>query len=58
MMGANQRRLRQLFEAALNLGMRRSDAEFYARQALARELEDGEWRIVPRSTEALANDYP
>lgn len=57
-MTGSQRRLIQLYEAALNLGMGDSDAKFYAQQALERETANGEWRVVPRSAEALANDCP
>lgn len=41
-MNGQDRRLRQLFEAALNLGMSRKDAEFYAKQALAKETQANE----------------
>lgn len=57
-MTGDERRFRQLVDAALNLGMRLADAEFYARDALAREKMSGEWRIAPRSAEALANEGP
>lgn len=55
---ADQRRLEQLYAAAINLGMSKADAEFYARDALAREKQRGEWRCVPQSAEGLANDHP
>jgi len=54
----NKRRFQQLYSAALNLGMSKSAAQFYATQALVKELEQGEWRITPQSTEALANSGP
>lgn len=57
-MTANQRRFQQLLDAALNLGMKCSDAKFYAQQALAREASVGEYRTVPQSAEALANGCP
>jgi len=53
----NSRRLRQLTEAALNLGMSQSDARHYAAKALEREMETGDWRITPRSAEAM-HDNP
>ncbi len=55
---ADQCRLEQLYDAALDLGMSKTDAEFYARDALAREKRYGEWRRVPQSAEGLANDCP
>lgn len=45
------RRFRQLYEAALNLGMSESDANHYANDALKRELEHGDWQVVPQSAE-------
>jgi hypothetical protein len=54
----NKRRYAQLYDAALNLGMSKQDAQFYATQALAKELAHGDWKVVPISTEALANDAP
>ena len=57
-MTADQYRFKQLYNAALNLGMKAEHAEFYARDALAKEKEHGEWNVVPRSAEALANDCP
>lgn len=48
----NRRRLHQLTEAGLNLGMSKSDARHYAAEALKREMEIGDWRIVPQSAEA------
>lgn len=49
----NRRRLEQLREAALNLGMRDEDARHYAEKAMIREMQSGDWNIVPQSTEAL-----
>lgn len=43
----NRRRLHQLIEAGLNLGMREYDARHYAAEALKREIEIGNWRITP-----------
>jgi len=48
----NGRRLRQLTEAALNLGMREDHARHYAAEALKREMEIGDWRITPQCAEA------
>jgi hypothetical protein len=53
----NKRRFRQLFEAALNLGMREDHAAFYATEALKCELESGSWMIAPESAEAWLNDH-
>ena len=53
-----RRRFLRLYEAGLNLGMRPEDAVFYARKILAEEMERGDWHIVPRSAEAIANDCP
>lgn len=52
-----RRRLRQLTEAALNLGMNDKDARYYAAEALRREMQVGTWRIAPQSAEAQ-HDYP
>ncbi len=54
----NIRRFRQLYEAALNLGMSESDARYYASDTLNKELSTGEWRVSPQSAEAKANDVP
>lgn len=54
----NRRRWQQLYEAGLNLGESEANAAFYATKALERELETGEYRVVPQSTEAIANDVP
>lgn len=48
----NQRRFRQLYEAALNLDMSKSDAQHYATEALNKELEAGDWQVVPQCAEA------
>lgn len=48
----NRRRLKQLREAALNLGMSESHANHYAIETLNRELEIGDWMVVPKSAEA------
>lgn len=53
----NNRRFRQLYEAALNLGMRPEHARHYAAEALKREMEMGDWHITPRSAEA-SHDNP
>lgn len=55
---ARTRRLRQLREAAINLGMSQAAAAYYAAKALEREEETGDWRVVPRCTEGIANDVP
>lgn len=57
-MPADRRRLVQLYNAALDLGMSKTDAEFYAREALTKEKMTGEWSTRPHSAEALANDHP
>lgn len=51
----NRRRLEQLYEAALNLGMSAHDAQFYATEALNKELEGGEWQVVPQSAEGMVH---
>lgn len=53
-----RRRFRQLTEAALNLGMSHKDAQHYAIEALKREMQIGDWRIVPQSAEAQQDYYP
>jgi hypothetical protein len=45
----NHRRLLQLYQAALNLGMSETDAKFYSQSALDRETASGDWCVVPRS---------
>lgn len=47
----NRRRFLQLYEAALNLGMSKNEANHYANDALKRELEHGDWQVVAKSTE-------
>jgi len=54
----NMKRWRQLCNAALNLGMRNSDAVFYANRVLCDEMERGDWSITPNAAEAVANDQP
>jgi hypothetical protein len=58
MKSARNRRMYQLREAALNLGMSEQDASFYAARVCEQEEENGEWRVTPRSAEGLANDQP
>lgn len=48
----NNRRLSQLKEAALNLGMSEDHARHYAAEALAQEMKVGDWRITPQCAEA------
>jgi len=48
----NKRRHGQLYEAALNLGMSKDDAQVYADKALTRELETGVWHVSPQCAEA------
>lgn len=48
----NKRRYRKLYDAALNLGMSASDAQHYATEALTKEMETGDWQIVPQCAEA------
>lgn len=54
----NARRWRQLYEAGLNLGESESNARFYATKALEQELKSGNWKVLPESAEAIANDHP
>lgn len=55
MMPGNKRRLLQLIDVALNLGMSDEGAKHYAAETLLQELKSGNWHIKPQSTEALVD---
>lgn len=54
---ARTRRLRQLREAALNLGMSQAAAAYYATKALEREEETGAWSPdAPKASPTMCRD--